>query len=59
MEWAMKRSKLNDNLETEAANIFVVGDGAGISQGIVYSAATGMIAAAEICKRIRQYENRA
>lgn len=54
MEWTMDRIKLNDVLETEKKNVFAIGDGAGISQGIVYSAATGIIAAKEICERINQ-----
>jgi uncharacterized FAD-dependent dehydrogenase len=33
-------------------NLFVAGDGAGISRGIVASAATGMIAARGILKKI-------
>lgn len=53
LEWTMDRVYLNDVLETEKQNIFAVGDGAGISQGIVYSAATGIIAAKEICERMK------
>ena len=52
MEWTMDKIELKDGLETEADNIFAIGDGAGVSQGIVYSAATGIIAAKEISKRI-------
>jgi len=39
------RIKTNKNLQTKIPNIFVAGDGAGISRGIVGAAATGIIAA--------------
>jgi hypothetical protein len=35
----------NDNLETPVENIFVAGDGAGLSGGLVTAAATGVLAA--------------
>jgi len=46
------RFLVNKNLETNVTNLFVAGDGAGLSRGIVASAATGMIAARGIMKKI-------
>jgi len=43
---------VNNNLETNLPNFFVAGDGAGLSRGIVASAATGLIAARGIIKKI-------
>ncbi len=43
---------VNKDLETNIENIFVAGDGAGVSRGIIASAATGMIAAHGIIKKI-------
>lgn len=45
--------KTNQNLETEIENLFVAGDGAGVSGNIVGAAATGIIAARGIVKKIR------
>ena len=39
------RPKVNNHLETEIKNIYVAGDGAGVSGNIVGAAATGLIAA--------------
>ncbi len=39
------RIKTNKNLQTEIPNLFVAGDGAGVSRGIIGAAATGIIAA--------------
>lgn len=46
------RIKTNRTLQTEIPNIFVAGDGAGVSRGIVGAAATGMIAARGIKNEI-------
>ena len=45
IEWDMDTIRVNEYMETDIKNIFAIGDGAGLSQGIVYSAATGIIAA--------------
>ncbi|MFC2006165.1 NAD(P)/FAD-dependent oxidoreductase [Chloroflexota bacterium] len=45
------RLKLNSSLETEIANMFAIGDGAGISRGLVQASASGVIAAREIIRR--------
>ena len=42
------RVKTNMGLQTRIPNLFVAGDGAGVSRGIVGAAATGIIAAREI-----------
>ena len=46
------RFLVNNDLETNIENFFVAGDGAGLSRGIVASAATGIIAARGIMKKI-------
>ena len=45
------RFEVNNDLETNRENFFVAGDGAGLSRGIVASAATGIIAARGIMKK--------
>ena len=45
------RLKLTKKLETEISNLFAIGDGAGITRGLVQSSASGMIVAQEIMKR--------
>lgn len=48
--YSMKFDVTND-METNMENLFVAGDGAGVSRGIVASAATGIIAARGIIKK--------
>lgn len=43
--------KLTDSLETEVENLFAVGDGAGVSRGLVQASASGVVAAKEILNR--------
>lgn len=43
--------KLNSSLETEVGNMFAIGDGAGVSRGLVQASASGVIAARAIMKR--------
>ncbi|MEW6409160.1 MAG: FAD-dependent oxidoreductase, partial [Nitrospirota bacterium] len=45
--------KLSSHLETEVMNLFAVGDGAGVSRGLVQSSVSGVITAREIIKRIQ------
>jgi uncharacterized FAD-dependent dehydrogenase len=46
IEWWMNRIEvINENLETSVRGLYVCGDGSGWSQGIVHSAATGLLAA--------------
>jgi uncharacterized FAD-dependent dehydrogenase len=46
------RLKLSPSLETEVRNMFSVGDGAGVSRGLIQASASGVVAAREILKRI-------
>lgn len=48
------RPKLGTGLETEIAGLFAVGDGAGISRGLVQASASGVIAAREILCNISE-----
>ena len=43
--------KLDSRLETEIKDLFAVGDGAGVSRGLIQASASGVIAAREILKR--------
>ncbi|TAN43963.1 MAG: NAD(P)/FAD-dependent oxidoreductase [Nitrospirae bacterium] len=43
--------KLNNCLETAIENLFAIGDGAGVSRGLIQASASGVIAAREILKR--------
>lgn len=45
------RLQVSKNMETNVANLFTVGDGAGVSGGIVTAGVTGLIAAREILRR--------
>jgi len=45
------RAQLSSTLETELGNMFAVGDGTGISRGLVQASASGVIAAREILRR--------
>jgi uncharacterized FAD-dependent dehydrogenase len=45
------RPQLNSGLETEVSNMFAVGDGAGVSRGLIQASASGVVAAREILKR--------
>ncbi|MCL4477233.1 MAG: NAD(P)/FAD-dependent oxidoreductase [Nitrospirae bacterium] len=46
--------KLTNALETETANLFAIGDGAGVSRGLVQASVSGVIAAREILNRLRR-----
>ncbi|MGD0781163.1 MAG: FAD-dependent protein [Dehalococcoidales bacterium] len=48
------RPKLTSCLETEVRNMFAVGDGAGVSRGLVQASASGLVAAAEIMGRLEK-----
>ena len=50
------RFQVNNDLETNIQNFFVAGDGAGLSRGIIASAATGVIAAKGIMKKMSTVE---
>jgi uncharacterized FAD-dependent dehydrogenase len=48
------RPQLSACLETEVKNMFAVGDGTGVSRGLVQASASGVVAAAEILKRMER-----
>ena len=48
------RPQLSSSLQTEVSNLFAVGDGAGVSRGLVQASASGVVAAREILKRSGQ-----
>ncbi len=45
------RLSLSKELETEAKNLFAVGDGAGITRGLAQASAAGIIAARQVARR--------
>jgi uncharacterized FAD-dependent dehydrogenase len=47
-----RQLKLDRNLETEVKDLFAVGDGAGVSRGLIQASVSGIIAARSILKRI-------
>ncbi len=46
------RLQLSPSLETEVSNMFAIGDGAGVSRGLIQASASGVVAAREILRRI-------
>lgn len=46
------RPKLTSELESDISGMFIVGDGAGVSRGLVQASASGLIASNAIAKRI-------
>jgi len=48
------RPELSPGLETEIANMFAVGDGAGVTRGLVQASASGVVAARKILDRSGQ-----
>ena len=48
------RVKISPTLETDIQNLFLIGDGAGITRGLMQASISGMLAANEILKRIRK-----
>ncbi len=43
--------QLTDSLETKIPNLFTIGDGAGVTRGLIQASASGVIVAREILKR--------
>ena len=43
--------EVNDNFETSISNIYTIGDGAGITRGIMQAASTGLVVANDILKK--------
>jgi uncharacterized FAD-dependent dehydrogenase len=48
------RPQLSSCLETEVGNMFAVGDGTGVSRGLVQASASGLVVAVEIMSRIER-----
>ena len=48
------RLQLSNSLETQVYNLFTIGDGAGVTRGLVQASASGVIVAREITKREKQ-----
>jgi uncharacterized protein len=46
------RLLLSDGMESEIANMFAVGDGVGVSRGLVQASASGVVAAREVLRRV-------
>ncbi len=46
------RLQLSRDLETEITNLFAVGDGAGVTRGLVQASASGLVAAGEVSRRL-------
>jgi uncharacterized FAD-dependent dehydrogenase len=44
--------KLTESLETEIDNLFAVGDGAGVSRGLIQASVSGVVAASAIASRL-------
>jgi len=47
------RLRLSDTFETEVEGLFAVGDGAGITRGLLQASCSGLVAGREIVRRIR------
>lgn len=47
------RLMLSEKFETEVKNLFAVGDGAGVTRGLIQASATGKLAAREIAERLK------
>jgi uncharacterized FAD-dependent dehydrogenase len=45
------RLRLTPSLESDVKNLFTVGDGAGVTRGLVQASISGVVAAREIIKR--------
>ena len=48
------RLELTDQLETRIENMFTIGDGAGVSRGLIQASASGVIVAKEIAERAKK-----
>ena len=51
MKFYTHRLKLSPDLESPSRNLFIIGDGAGITRGLIQASVSGMIAAGAIAKR--------
>jgi len=48
------RLRLSSNLETDIKNMYAIGDGAGVSRGLVHASISGVITARDILKKIKE-----
>lgn len=46
------RLELSNHLETKIRNLFTIGDGAGVTRGLIQASVSGVIAAREIARRV-------
>src|SRR5512143_654601 len=46
--------KLSPVLETEIENLFAIGDGAGVTRGLIQASISGVVASKEVLRRIRE-----
>jgi hypothetical protein len=51
VEWNTWRIKVNKEMETKQKNLYIIGDGSGLTQGIIAAGATGIIAARSIISK--------
>lgn len=51
-----QKYRLNGSLESEIKNLFLVGDGAGVTRGLVQASSSGLITANEILRREEKLE---
>ncbi|MBS7634017.1 NAD(P)/FAD-dependent oxidoreductase [Candidatus Bathyarchaeota archaeon] len=49
------RLELNEHLETRVRNLFTIGDGAGVTRGLIQASASGVIVADEIIRREKEH----
>jgi uncharacterized FAD-dependent dehydrogenase len=51
VKYYSQRLKLTGNLETEIRNLFAVGDGAGVTRGLIQASVSGVVAGREAARR--------
>ncbi len=51
VEWWMDKAVVDQHMETIVPGLYAIGDGAGLSQGIVHAGATGILAASGIVQK--------
>ncbi len=51
------RIQLSPHLETQVANLFAAGDGAGVTRGLAQASAAGIVAAREILRRLGKQQS--
>lgn len=47
-----QRVKLSDRLESEVENLFIIGDGSGVTRGLLQASASGLVAGDEAASRV-------